>query len=68
MNTEQQQEVAVHEVELNDACVCCGGPVTARFTPGTARGVCLVCHLVTPMMLVKGGEGVRVVQGPFALA
>ena len=68
MNTQLQQEPTIHEVELNDACAGCGGPITARFTPGSSRGVCLACHLVTPMMLVRSGENVRIVQAPAALA
>ncbi len=64
MNTELQQETTVHEIEVSDACAGCGGAVLARFTPGSARGVCLACHLVTGLTLVRAGEGVRIVQAP----
>src|SRR5512146_699110 len=64
MNTELQQEATVHDLELSDACACCGGPVHARFTPGSARGVCVSCRLVTSMALVKSDEGIRIVQAP----
>jgi hypothetical protein len=68
MNTELQQETTIHDVELRDTCACCGGLVAARFTPGSARGVCLACHLVTGMTLVRAGEGVRIVQAPGGVA
>jgi hypothetical protein len=68
MNTELHRETAVHDLELPSACVCCGGSVDARFTPGSGRGVCLACHLVTPMMLVRSPEGIRIVQAPAGVA
>ena len=68
MSMELQQEATVHELELKDTCVGCGGVVFARFRPGSARGVCLGCHLVTAMTMVRAGEGVRVVQWPSASA
>ena len=68
MNTELQQDTTVHDVEIPETCAGCGGTVAARFTPGTARGVCLACHLLTGMQLVRAGQGVRLVQSPVGLA
>ncbi len=64
MNTQRQEEVTIHEVEVQGACAACGGPVSARFAPGSAQGVCLACHLLTGMLVVRAGEGLRIVQAP----
>jgi hypothetical protein len=64
MNTELQKETMSHEVELPDACAVCDGPITVRFTPTSARGVCLACHLVTALTMARAGEGVRISHLP----
>jgi len=64
MNTELQQETMVHDVELPNACVACGGPLAARFTPGSARGVCLACHVISAMTVSRAGDGLQIVQEP----
>jgi hypothetical protein len=68
MNPQLQQEAIPHDVQLTGACAGCGGAITARFSPGTARGVCLACRAMTGLLLVSAGEGVRVVQAPVGLA
>jgi hypothetical protein len=68
MNTQLQGEVTLHDVELAGACAGCGGPLAARLAPGSARGVCVACHAITALLLVRAGEGVRVVQAPVGLA
>jgi hypothetical protein len=62
------QEGRYEELELKDNCIACGGTVHARFTPGSALGVCVPCHLVTPMVLFRQGEAVRGVQMPLGHA
>ncbi len=68
MNTELQRETSFHDVELPSACLSCGGPISARFTPGSARGVCLVCHALVAMAVARAEDGVRVVSLPAASA
>lgn len=68
METHLDREAPVRDVELEATCIGCGGAVSARLAPGTARGVCLVCHLVTPMAMVRVPDGVRVVQWPVGMA
>ncbi len=70
MNTEPRQEEKPHEieVELPDACVACGGSIAARFTSGSARGVCLACHLITALRVARSGEGLQVGHAPAAQA
>jgi hypothetical protein len=68
MNAEPQKERMSHEVELPDACVVCDGPIAARFTPTSARGVCLACRLVTALELSRAGDGVQVSHLPGGLA
>ncbi len=60
MNIEPQKETMSHEVELPGACAVCDGPIVARFTPSSARGVCLACRLVTVLELSRTGDGVQV--------
>ncbi len=66
METDLKRETPVRDVELEGTCIACGGAVSARFRPGSAVGVCLACHLVTPMAMVRAGQGVRVFQWPGA--
>ncbi|OFX24036.1 MAG: hypothetical protein A2V77_08700 [Anaeromyxobacter sp. RBG_16_69_14] len=69
MNTELQQETPHEiEVELPDACVACGGSIAARFMTGSARGVCLRCHLITALRVARTDEGMQVGHAPVALA
>ncbi len=68
MDTELKQESTTHDVELAEACAGCGGNLAVRLTPGSARGVCLQCHLLTGMALLKARHGVTMVQAPAALA
>jgi hypothetical protein len=68
METDMKRETPVRDVELEGNCIACGGSVSARFTPGSALGVCVACHLVTPMAMVREGEGVRVFQWPVGAA
>ncbi len=68
MNTELHTEETIHEFELPHACIGCGGPVDARFTPGGGRGVCLACHILTPMAVIRTAEGVKIVQAPVGAA
>ena len=68
MNTELQKERMSHEVELPGACAVCDGPIMARFTPSSARGVCLTCRLVTALALSQGDDGVKVGHLPGGIA
>jgi hypothetical protein len=68
MNLEPQQETPMHEIELPDACAACGGPIAARFTASSARGVCLACHLITVLTVARAGDGVSVGHVPAGLA
>jgi hypothetical protein len=68
MQSELQREAPVRDIALQSTCFGCGGVVNARITPGSVRGVCLACHLVTPMTMVQTPEGVRVVQWSNAAA
>lgn len=67
MNRELRQG-EVRDLEMSDACVNCGGPLSTRFTARTARGVCIDCHLVTNLLVVQTPEGVRVLHAPLAVA
>jgi hypothetical protein len=60
MNTELQKERMSRDVELPDACAVCDGPIVARLTPTSARGVCLACRLITTLELSRAGDGLRV--------
>jgi hypothetical protein len=64
MNPEQQKGMMSHEIELPAACAACGGPIVAKFTPTSARGVCLACRLITTLELTPAGGGVQVSQRP----
>jgi len=69
MNTElQQKETMSHEVELPGGCAVCDGPIVAKFTPLSARGVCLACKLVSTLALARSGDGVQVTHLPGAVA
>ncbi len=68
MNAQRHPEATTRDLTLGEACACCGGPIEARFAPGSARGVCLTCHLVSPMVLLRSEAGVAVVQAPGAIA
>ena len=68
METNLKQEMPVRDVELAGTCIACGGVVGARFTPASALGVCIACHLVTQMAMVREGAGVRVFQWPVGSA
>ncbi len=68
MNTEPLKEKMSHEVELPGACVVCDGPIVARFTPSSARGVCLACRLVTVLELSRSGDDVQVGHLPRGMA
>jgi hypothetical protein len=68
VETNLKYETPVRDVELAGSCIACGGAVSARFTPGSALGVCVACHLVTPMAMVREGGGVRVFQWPVGVA
>ena len=68
MNPELQRETTFHDIELPAACLTCGGPISARFTPGSARGVCLACHALVAMAVARDGDGLRVVSLPAAAA
>ncbi len=69
METETElQETTTHDVELAESCAGCGGALSVRLSPGAVRGVCLRCHLVTGMALVKARQGVAMVQVPLASA
>ena len=48
------------EAELSGACVVCGGDLTARFTSSGVRGVCLTCHLLTTLAVMRTPQGMRV--------
>jgi hypothetical protein len=64
MNQEPQQESMVREIELPGACLGCGGPVAARLTPGSARGVCRPCRAILSMTVERRGQGLQLVQEP----
>jgi hypothetical protein len=68
MNAEFQQETTIRDMELPGACVGCGGPIAARFSPGGAHGVCLACHLVTELGLARSADGVQIIQVPGGVA
>jgi hypothetical protein len=70
MNIELQQEAVPHEIEIElpDACVACGGSIAARFMSGSARGVCLRCHLITALRVARTEEGMQVGHAPAARA
>ncbi len=68
MNTEPQKERTSQELELPGACVVCDGPIVARFTPTSARGVCLSCRLVTTLELARVEDGMQVGHRPSANA
>ncbi len=65
---ELERETGTSDVELPEGCAGCGGRVLIRFSPGVSRGVCLNCHLVTAMSLVRAGNGVKLVQAPAGTA
>ena len=64
MNQEIQPETMLREIQLPEACLGCGGPVAARFTPGSARGVCLRCRAFTAMAVERHAGGFHLVQMP----
>ncbi len=69
MNTQRHQETTPHhDLELKDACAGCGGVLAVRIAPGSGRGVCLACHLLTPMTVVRSGDGLMIAQAPLAVA
>jgi hypothetical protein len=68
MNQERQHETMIREIELPDACLGCGGPVAARLTPGSARGVCLGCRTFSSMTVERRGDGLQLVQLPGGIA
>ena len=68
MNQQQHQETRFHEIELPEACLACGGPIAARFAPGSAVGVCRVCRRIAVMEVERTADGVRVAQLPGGLA
>ncbi|GEJ57214.1 hypothetical protein [Anaeromyxobacter diazotrophicus] len=68
MNTELQEETTTRDLDLPGACVGCGGPLAARFSPGRAHGVCFTCHLVSELGLARSAEGVQLIQLPRAAA
>ena len=68
MNQQQHQETRFHEIELPEACLACGGPIAARFAPGSAVGVCRACRRIAVMEVERTTEGVRVAQLPGGLA
>jgi hypothetical protein len=53
-----------HDVVLPDACLACGGPLAARFSPTSALGVCFACHAVTTLALARVADGLQVGQLP----
>jgi hypothetical protein len=64
MNQELQQDTAIREIELPDACLGCGGPVSARFTAGSARGVCFRCRAFSAMAVERRAGGMHLFQLP----
>jgi hypothetical protein len=64
MNQELHREVLFHDIDLPDACPSCGGRLAARFAPGTARGICLACHVICSMAVERKGDSVVVVPLP----
>jgi hypothetical protein len=67
MNPEPQQATLIHDVELPGACPACGGPLLARFTPGSARGACLRCHALCALAVTQQGDRLAVVPLPSGL-
>jgi hypothetical protein len=64
MNQEPRHETMIREIELSEACLGCGGPVAARLTPSSARGVCLRCRMLSAMSVERRGAGLQLVQLP----
>ncbi|HET9595711.1 MAG TPA: hypothetical protein VFP65_09025 [Anaeromyxobacteraceae bacterium] len=64
MNQELQHDTALRDVELPDACLGCGGPVTARFAAGSARGVCFHCRVFSTMAVERRASGMQLFQLP----
>ena len=62
MSQELHQETRFHDIELPAACLGCGGPIAARFTLGSAHGVCLACRRISTMGVERSEEGLRVLQ------
>jgi hypothetical protein len=63
MNRElQQHEPKFHDLDLPGACLGCGGPIAARFTPGNAVGVCRACFRISAMNVTRTDDGVSVAQ------
>jgi hypothetical protein len=64
MNQELQQDAPIRDIELPDACLGCGGPITARFTAGSARGVCFQCRIFSAMAVQWRAGGMQLLQLP----
>ena len=64
----RHEEANVHDILLKKACGSCGGTLAVRIAPGSGRGVCLGCHLVTTVTVARSGEGVVIAQAPVAEA
>jgi len=62
MNRELHHEPKFHDLELPGACLGCGGPLAARFTPGNAVGVCRACARISAMDVTRTDDGVTVTQ------
>ncbi len=60
IDTDTTHESQARDLELPEACVGCGGPVQARFTAHGALGVCLACHMIATLGVIRERDGVHV--------
>jgi hypothetical protein len=68
LNHDREQQPRFQDVVFPEACLACGGPLAARLSPATARGVCLACHVVTTLALARVADGFQVGQVPSGVA
>ncbi len=68
VNREMEHHQHFHDIVLPEACVACGGSLSARLGPSSALGVCLACHAITALALARMADGLQVGQLPAGLA